>query len=96
MNILSYIAFSLRRHSNKEKNQENLINGTMQALKITFPPLPNGVFGFYTDMCATKMLQTVIHFINKNSYLLLKIIRVVVNNIRQVKTFARIMMANNL
>ena len=33
--------------------------------------------------------------INKNSHLLIKINRIVVNNVRQVKTFARIMMANN-
>ena len=42
------------------------------------------------------MLRTMRDFITKNSHLSLKIIRVVVDNIRQVKTFARIMMENNL
>ena len=35
MNISIYIALvPLSRHSNKEKNQEDLENGIMQALKI--------------------------------------------------------------
>ena len=68
MNISIYIALvPLCRHSNKEKNQEDLENGIMQALKIAnqnnfltiaFPPLGNGVFGFTIDLCATIMLQT--------------------------------------
>ena len=68
MNISIYIALvPLSRHSNKEKNQEDLENGIMQALKIAnqnnfltiaFPPLGNGVFGFTIDLCATIMLQT--------------------------------------
>ena len=56
----------------------------------------NGVFGFSTDLHATIMLETMRDFINKNSNLSLKIIRVVVNNMRQVKTLTRIMMVNNL
>ena len=70
-------------------NQDNL-------LTVAFSPLGNGVFGFSTDLCATIMLQKMKDFITKNSNSLLKIIRVVVNNIRQVKTFTRIMMASNL
>ena len=73
----------------KIANQNNL-------LAIAFPPLGNGVFGFSIDLCATIMLQTMNDFINKYSNSSLKIIRVVVNNIRQVKAFTRIMMANNL
>ena len=73
----------------KIANQNNL-------LAIAFPPLGNGVFGFSVDLCATIMLQTMNDFINKYSNSSLKIIRVVVNNIRQVKAFTRIMMANNL
>ena len=106
MNILISVALvPLWSHSNKDKNQENLKNGIMRGLEITsqsnllkiaFPPLADGVFGFSTDMCATIMLRTMRDFITKNSHLSLKIIRVVVDNIRQVKTFARIMMENNL
>ena len=106
MNISIYIALvPLSRHSNKEKNQEDLENGIMHALKIAsqnslltiaFSPLGNAVFGFSIDLCATIMLQTMRDFINKNSNLSLKIIRVVANNIRQVKAFTRIMMTNNL
>ena len=70
-------------------NQDNL-------LTVAFSPLGNGVFGFSTDLCATIMLQKMKDFITKNSNSLLKIIRVVVNNIRQVKTFTRIMMASYL
>ena len=70
-------------------NQNNL-------LTIAFPPLGNGVFGFSIDLCATIMLQTMGDFINKNSNSSLKIIRVVVKNIQQVKAFTRILMANNL
>ena len=69
-------------------NQNNL-------LTIAFPPLGNKVFGFSTDFCATVMLQTTRDFINKNTNLSLKIIRAVVNNIWQVKTFTRIMVAIN-
>ena len=72
----------------KIANQNNL-------LAIAFPPLGNEVFGFSIDLCATIMLQTMNDFINKYSNSSLKIIRVVVNNIRQVKAFTRIMMANN-
>ena len=43
-----------------------------------------------------EYLQTTKNFITKNSNSSLKIVRVVVNNTRQVKTFTRIMMANNL
>ena len=77
----------------------------MRALEITnennllttaFPPLANGVFGFSTVRCTTIMLRTMRGFITKNSNLCLKIIRVVFNNIGQVKTFTRIMMASNL
>ena len=106
MNILIYIALiPLWHHSNKEKNQEDLKNGIMRALEIanhnnlltiTVPSIGNVVFGFSTDLCAIIMLQTMRDFINKNSNSSLKIIRAVVNNIRQVKTFIRIMMANNL
>ena len=106
MNISIYIALvSLWRHSHKKRNQEDLKNGIMwdldkanqsNLLTIAFPPLGNGVFGFSTDLCATIMLQTMRDFINKNSNSSLEIIRIVVNNIRQVKTFTRIMMANNL
>ena len=95
MNISIYIALvPLWRHSIKEKNKKDLEDGIMQALKIAnqnnlltlaFPPLGNGVFGFSIDLCATIMLQTMRDFINKNSNSSLKIIRVVVNNIRQVK-----------
>ena len=95
MNISIYIALvPLWRHSIKEKNQKDLENRIMQALKIAnqnnlltiaFPPLGNGVFGFAIDLCATIMLQTMRDFINKNSNSSLKILRVVVNNIRQVK-----------
>ena len=70
-------------------NQNNL-------LTIAFPPLGNGVFGFSIDLRATIMLQTMRNFINKNSNSSLKIMRVVVKNIQQVKSFIRIMMANNL
>ena len=70
-------------------NQNNL-------LTIAFPPLGNGVFGFSIDLCATIMLQTMGDFVNKNSSSSLKIIRVVVKNIQQVKAFTRILMANNL
>ena len=104
MNISIYIALvSLWRHSNKEKNQDDA--RIMRALElakqnnlltIAFPPLGNGVFGFSTDLCGTIMLQTMRDFIRKNSNSSLKIIHVVVNNIRQVKAFTRIMMANNL
>ena len=103
MNILIHIA--LWRHSNKEKNQEDLENGIMRALElakqnnlltIAFTPLGNGVFGFSTDLCGTIMPQMMRDFIRKNSYSSQKIIHVVVNNIRQVQAFTRIMMANNL
>ena len=75
MNISIYIALvPLWRHSNKEKNQEDLENGIMRALEIAnqnnllkIAPLGNGVFGFSTELCATIMLQTMRHFINKNS-----------------------------
>ena len=76
----------------------------MQALEITkqrniltiaFPPLASGIFGFSTDTCAIIMLRSMRYFISKNSNLSLKIIRVVVNDIRQVKTFTRIEMKNN-
>ena len=75
MNISIYIALiPLWRHSNKEKNQEDLENGIMRALEIAnqnnllkTAPLGNGVFGFSTELCATIMLQTMRHFINKNS-----------------------------
>ena len=89
----------------KEKNQEDLENVIMRALKIAnqnnllaiaLPPLRNRVFGFFIDLCATIMLPTMKNFINKNSNSSLKIILVVVSNIRQVKAFTRIMMANNL
>ena len=106
MNISIYIALVLLwRHSNKEKNQEILENGIMQALELTkqsnllaiaFPPLGNGVFGFSADLCGTIILQTMGDFIRKNSNSSLKIIHVVVNNIRQVKSFTGNMMANNL
>ena len=106
MNISIYIALvPLWRHSNKEKNQEDLENGIMRALElakqnnlltIAFPPLGNGVFGFSTDLCGTIMLQTMRDFIRKNSNSSLKIIHVVVKNIRQVKSFTGNMMANNL
>ena len=106
MNILIYIALvPLASYGNKEKNQEDLKNGIMQALEITnlnkyltvaFPPIVNGVFCFSADMCATIMLRTMRDFITKNSNLSLKIILVVVSNVWQVKTFTRIMMANNL
>ena len=105
MNISIYIALvPLWRHSNKEKNQEDLENGIMRVLQIAnqnnlltiaFPSFRNGVFGFSIDLCATIMLQTMRDFINKNSNSLLKTIRVVVNNIRQVKAFTRIMITNN-
>ena len=61
----------LWRHSNKEKNQEDLKNGIMRALEISnqnnlltiaFSSLGNGVFG----LCAT-MLQTMGDFMNKSS-----------------------------
>ena len=93
------------RHSNKEKCQEDLENGIMGALEIAnqnnhltiaFPPLGNGVFSFSIDLCATIILQTMRDFINKNSNSSLEVIRVVVNNARQVKAFARIMMASTL
>ena len=106
MNISIYIALVPQwRHSNKEKNQEDLENGIMRALElakqnnlltIAFPPLGNGVFGFSTDLCGRIMLQTIRDFIRKNSNSSPKIIHVVVNNIRQVKDFTRIIMANNL
>ena len=96
---------ALWRYSNKDKNQEDLKSGVMQGLGITnqnniltiaFPPLGNGVFVYSTYLCETIMLQTMRDFITKNSNSSLKIIRVVVNNIGQVKTFTRIVMANNL
>ena len=106
IDILNYIALvPLWSNSNKEKNQEDLKNEIIKALEITsqnslltiaFPPLGNGVLGFSTDLCATIMLRTMRDFITKNSNLSLKIIGVVVNNIRQVKTLTRVMMANNL
>ena len=106
MNISIYIALvPLWRHSIKEKNQKDLENRIMQALKIAnqnnlltiaFPPLGNGVFGFSTDLCGTIMPQMMRDFIRKNSNSSQKIIHVVVNNIRQVQAFTRIMMANNL
>ena len=65
-------------------------------LTTAFPTLGNEVFSFSTDLCGTIMLQTMRDFIRKNSNSSLKIIHVVVNNIRQVKAFTRIMMANNL
>ena len=65
-------------------------------LTIAFTPLGIGVFAFSTDLCATIMLQIMRSFIDKNCNSSLKIIHVVVNNIRQVKAFTRIMMANNL
>ena len=106
MNISIYIALvPLWRHSNKEKNQEDLENGIMRALELAnqnnllttaFAPFGNGVFGFSIDLRATIMPQLMRDFINKNSNSSLKIIHVVVNNIRQVKAFTRIVMANNL
>ena len=104
MNISVYIALvSLWRHSNKEKNQDDA--RIMRALElakqnnlltIAFPPLGNGVFGFSTDLCGRMMLQAIRDFIRNNSNSSPKIIHVVVNNIRQVKDFTRIIMANNL
>ena len=83
MNVLIYIALvPLWRHSNNEKNQEDLENGMMRALEpanqnnvlaIAFPLPGNGVFGFSTDLCATIMLQTMRNFINKNSNSSLKL-----------------------
>ena len=69
-------------------NQNNL-------LTVAFPALANGVLGFSTDMCATVMLRMMRDFITKNFNLLLKIIRIIVNNNRLVKTFTRIMMTKN-
>ena len=104
MNISVYIALvSLWRHSNKGKNQDDA--RIMRALElakqnnrltIAFPPLGNGVFGFSTDLCGRMMLQAIRDFIRNNSNSSPKIIHVVVNNIRQVKDFTRIIMANNL
>ena len=92
------LAMELWSHSNK-KSQEDLKNGIMRALEITnqnnllaiaFPALAYGVFGLSTDMCATIMLRTMRDFITENSNFSLKLIRVIANNIRQVKTFARV------
>ena len=68
IDILNYIALvPLWSNSNKDKNQEDLKNGIIKALKITnqnnlltiaFPPLGNGVFGFSTDLCATNQVRT--------------------------------------
>ena len=76
IDILNYTALvPLWSNSNKDKNQEDLKNGIIKALKITnqnnlltiaFPPLGNGVFGFSTDLCATIMLRTMKDFITKN------------------------------
>ena len=105
MNISIYIALvPLWCHSSKEKsrrsgkwNNANIKNSKpKQSFNNNFSPLGNGVFGFSIDLCATIMLQTMRRFINKNSNSSLKIIRVVVSNIRQVKAFTRIMMENNL
>ena len=106
MNVSIYIALvPLWRHSNKEKNQEDLKKRIIQALEIAnqnnlltiaFPPLGNGIFGFSTDLCGTIMLKMMRYFINKNFNSSLRITCVVVNNIRKVKTFTRIIIANNL
>ena len=97
MNILIFIIcitlVPLLSHSNK-KSQEDLKNGIMRALEIrnqnsllaiAFPALANGVFGLSTNMCSTIMLQTMRDFITENSNSSLKIIRVIVSNIRQLK-----------
>ena len=102
INILIFIIFitllPLLSHSNK-KSQEDLKNGIMRALEIrnqnnllaiAFPALANGVFGLSVNMRATIMLQTMRDFITENSNSSLKIIRVIVSNIRRVKTFTRI------
>ena len=102
MNILIFIIcitfVPLLSHSNK-KSQEDLKNGIMRALEIrnqnsllaiAFPALTNGLFGLSTNMCATIMLQRMRDSITENSSSSLKIIRVIVSNIRQVKTFTRI------
>ena len=106
LNVSIYIALVPPwRHSNKEKNQEDLKKRIIRALEIAnqnnlltiaFPPLGNGIFGFSTDLCGTIMLKTMRYFINKNFNSSLRITCVVVNNIRKVKTFTRIIMANNL
>ena len=65
-------------------------------LTTAFPTLGNEVFSFSTDLCGTIMLQTMRDFIRKNSNSLQNIMHAVVNKIRKVKAFTRIMMANNL
>ena len=96
-----YLTFCFSPLGRLNKKEKNGIKGALEIenknnfLTVAFPPLGNRAFGFSTDFCATVMLQTMRAFINKNSNSLLKIIRAVVNNIWQVKTFTRIMMANN-
>ena len=94
MNISIFALVPLWRQSNKKENQEDLRNRIMRPLEITnqnhlltiaFPPIGNGLFGFYSDLRGTIMLQTMRDFISKSSNLSLKIIHVVDNNIRQVK-----------
>ena len=80
---------------------QDLKNGIMQASEITnqnnllavdFRPPGNRVFDFSTNLCATIMLQKMMDFLDKNFNSSLKIIRNVVNNIRQVKMITRFMM----
>ena len=63
-------------------------------LTMAFLPLANGVFGFSTDVCGNNAANNE-RIITKNSNLWLEIIGLDVNNIQQVKTFTRIMIANN-
>ena len=72
------------------------IRSQNNLLTKAFPPLGKRIFGFSTDLYGTIMLKTMRDFINKNFNSSLRVIRVVVNNIRQVKAFTRIIMANNL
>ena len=87
-NILIFYIFEYGAEYGAESGALEIANQN-NLLAIAFPPFRNGVFGFFTDLCATIMLQTMRNFINKNSNSSLKIIR-------QIKTFTRIMMANNL
>ena len=94
MNISVYIALvSLWRHSNKGKNQDDA--RIMRALELA-KQNNRLTIAFSTDLCGRMMLQAIRDFIRNNSNSSPKIIHVVVNNIRQVKDFTRIIMANNL
>ena len=62
---------------------------------IAFPPLGIGPFGFNTHVSATVMFRAIKEYVTKHSKSSLEIVRIVINTIRQVNLFKRVMVAND-